>query len=84
MATATVKRQKIRPQVKRTAPKKLTKGLVGNILADFAATAVFVFASSTFGEVGQTIESWLGHMLMSLYMFRPHATNISKISHRQP
>ena len=69
MATATVKRQKIRPQVKRTAPKKLTKGLVGNILADFAATAVFVFASSTFGEVGQTIESWLGaHADVSVYV----------------
>ena len=40
MATATVKRQKTRQQVKRAPSKKVTKGLVGNILADFAVQLI--------------------------------------------
>ena len=51
MATATTKRQKVR-QLKSAPPKKVTKGLVKNVLADFVATGVFVLVSSTFGEVG--------------------------------
>ena len=52
-ANAPAKGQKPR-QGKRTIPKKITKGIVGNVLADFIATLVFVFASSTFGEVCRT------------------------------
>lgn len=51
MATATTKRQKTR-EVKSAPPKNVTKGLIENVLADFVATGIFVFVSSTFGKVG--------------------------------
>lgn len=57
MATATTKRQKTR-EVKSAPPKNVTKGLIENVLADFVATGIFVFVSSTFGKAAIGLEKF--------------------------